>query len=109
AVLLADAAVSRFVPEMGVNVDEPGHHHQVAPIDNLICSAREVGTDVEDAIFGESDVDTAMVDMLARRPVPGDRPICSLDQRLTGHCFTSSGRPSHSPRSLRKPSREEPP
>lgn len=75
-----------------MNVDEAGHHHQVAPVERLVDGAGEARADVEDAILSKSDVEGAPIDMLARGGIPNDAPVGTFDQRRRAHRISSMGR-----------------
>ena len=80
AVLLADAAIDRLVARVRVDVDEAGHHHAAAPVDDRVRLAGEARPDVHDRIVGERHVDVSTVYVALGALLPGDHPVGVLDQ-----------------------------
>src|SRR5205085_3815564 len=74
AVLLTDAAIERLVLGVRMDVDQAGDDEAGAAVDDPVRGAGKFASDKGDAVVLENEVDTAAVDMMAGRFVPGDQP-----------------------------------
>ncbi len=70
AVILAHAAIERLGVRMRMDVDQPGHHHQLAPVDRRVRMSGVVPANERHRIARERQIAIHQVGMPAIRAVP---------------------------------------
>src|SRR5262249_2223097 len=89
SVLLADAAVARFMARMRVHVDQAWHYQQTTPVDALVGGALVPLPHESDGVAGKRHGTALEIGVAAARRIPRHHPVCVTDAYGSRHRVSS--------------------